>query len=93
MSDSEKKDEPIKYNLLFLNDDDLRVDFLISVLGNVFRMKPDQIIRAVETIRQDGRMIVAEGLTREIAETKQRAIELQFRNCGEPLRVVMEPVS
>jgi len=85
-----KVERPKVYKVILLNDDYTPREFVVGVLGAVFRMSPDQAQGVMLTAHRRGCCVVAV-YTREIAETKAtQAIDMAARQ-GYPLTFTTEP--
>ena len=81
---------PKVYKVILLNDDYTPREFVVGVLGAVFRMTLDEAHGVMLTAHRKGCCVVAV-YTREIAETKAtQAIEMAARE-GYPLMFTTEP--
>lgn len=80
---------PSLFRVLLLNDDYTTMDFVVSILENVFHKSPVEAAQIMLNVHKNG-MGLAGVYTREIAETKVAlVIELAVRN-GFPLKCRME---
>lgn len=85
-----RTERPKVYKVILLNDDYTPRDFVVGVLGAVFRMGEGEAQGVMLTAHMKGCCVVAV-YTREIAETKAtQAIEMAARQ-GYPLMFTTEP--
>ena len=85
-----KPARPPLFKVILVNDDYTPREFVVGVLGAVFRMTVDEAHGVMLTAHRKGCCVVAV-YTREIAETKAtQAIEMAARE-GYPLMFTTEP--
>ncbi len=85
-----RTERPKVYKVIVLNDDYTPREFVVGILGAVFRMTTGQAEGVMLTAHMKGCCVVAV-YTREIAETKAtQAIEMAARQ-GYPLMFTTEP--
>ena len=84
-----KTEEPGMYDVLFLNDDVTTVEFVISVLKQIFNKTQDEAIKITEAIHSNGQGIVGTYLF-EIAEQKHQEAIYVARTNGHPLNINLE---
>ncbi len=83
---------PALHRVLLVNDDFTPRDFVIVVLGAVFRMGPEGARGVMLTAHRRGCCVVAV-FTREVAETKAGQATAMGARAGYPLRFTTEPES
>jgi len=81
---------PPLYRVLLLNDDYTPMDFVVVLLEQVFAMDRDMATRIMMHVHTRG-VGVCGVYTREIAETKVRAVMEYARENQHPLQCTMEP--
>jgi len=82
---------PDMFNVIFLNDDFTPMDFVISLLVEVFNKDLSQAQAITMAIHEDGKA-VAGTFPHEIAEQKTSEAQIISRHNGHPLKITMEPV-
>ncbi len=87
---NEEYKEPVLYKIILHNDDYTTMDFVISILLEVFHKSAEEAKRLMLTVHNHGKAII--GIyTKEIAETKvDRTLKLA-KNAGYPLLCTFEP--
>ena len=86
---NEKVKEPSMYNVIYLNDDETTVEFVITTLVSVFSYQPQQDTDVTQKIHEHGSAVVAT-YPYEIAEQKGVEVTLLARNHNFPLQVKLE---
>ncbi len=81
--------EPSKYKVVMLNDDQTPMDWVMTVLQEIFKHSRDQSEKITLTIHQEGSGI-AGIYTYEIAEMKAIEATNLSRNQGFPLQVKVD---
>ena len=81
--------EPVKYKVVFLNDDGTPMEFVIDVLQNIYKHNYDTATNITLTIHNEGSGIVGV-YSHEIAEMKATETTSLARNHGFPLQVKIE---
>lgn len=81
---------PRLHKVILLNDDFTPRDFVVKVLGTVFRMTPAQAQGVMLTAHRRGVCVVGV-FTREIAETKADQATDMGRREGHPLTFTTAP--
>jgi ATP-dependent Clp protease adaptor protein ClpS len=81
--------EPIKYKVVLLNDDQTPVDWVVKVLTEIFKHTNDTAEKITLTIHNEGSG-VAGIYTFEIAEQKSIEATTASRNHGFPLQIKLE---
>jgi len=90
--DREDLQEPPLYKVLLHNDDYTTMDFVITILEEVFEKSTDDATRIMLNVHNDGQGI-AGVYTREIGETKVATVHRQARKNQYPLKCSLEQVS
>ena len=85
-----KTQRPKLHKVILINDDFTPREFVVTVLGGVFRMSRDQAYRVMMTAHQMGACVVAV-YTKDIAETKATEATDAGRKEGYPLLFTTEP--
>jgi len=81
--------EPSRYNVLFINDDYTPIDFVQSLLVDIFYHKVDEASELSKLIHEKGKAIVGT-YTYEVAEQKSIESTTMARSAGHPLQVTIE---
>ena len=81
--------EPKRYKVLFLNDDATPMEFVISILMEIFRHTETGAVEITNKIHTEGSGIVGV-YTHEIAEQKATETTSLARNAGFPLQVKLD---
>ncbi len=81
--------EPSLYKVLLHNDDYTSMEFVVSILENIFRKSTPEATRVMLDVHQQG-IGVAGVYTREICETKILLVHGLARKNDFPLRCSME---
>ena len=84
-----KSNEPPKYKVIFLNDDQTPIDWVVSILTEIFKHSNETAEKITLTIHTEGSG-VAGIYTYEIAEQKTIEATNASRNHGFPLQIKME---
>ena len=87
-----KLEKPRLYKVLLHNDDYTTRDFVVYVLTSVFHRPEPEAVQIMLHVHHNGTG-VAGVYTREVAETKVRAVERLAQEHEFPLRLSMEPES
>lgn len=88
----EETKEPPLYRVLLHNDNYTTMEFVISILIDVFRKQAEQAAAIMLAVHEKG--VGQCGVyTREIAETKVRLVHSRAKRAGFPLRATMEKLS
>jgi ATP-dependent Clp protease adaptor protein ClpS len=85
----QKSNEPLKYKVVFLNDDATPIDWVVRVLVDIFKHSAETAEKITLTIHTEGSG-VAGIYTYEIAEQKTIEATNASRNHGFPLQIKME---
>lgn len=83
---------PALHRVLLVNDDFTPRDFVVTVLGAIFRMGPERARGVMLTAHRRGCCVVAV-YTREVAETKAGQATAMGARASYPLRFTTEPES
>ncbi|MFV0420778.1 ATP-dependent Clp protease adapter ClpS [Oleidesulfovibrio sp.] len=83
--------EPRRYKVLLHNDDYTSMDFVVSVLMEIFRKNREQAMTIMLSVHEKG-VGVCGIYTAEVAETKVARVHARARTKGFPLRCSMEEV-
>jgi len=81
--------EPSLYNVIYMNDDQTSMEFVIESLRVVFNYNEDDAMNLTMKIHEEGSAVVAT-LPYEMAEQKGIEVTLLARNNGYPLNVKLE---
>lgn len=84
-----KKQDPVQYKVVLLNDDYTTMEFVIHVLESVFQKSPAESYRIMMAVHISGKG-VAGIYAWEVAETKVETVTSMARTAGFPLRAVAE---
>ena len=82
--------EPVRYNVIYINDEVTTQEFVIETLVLIFNYAHDAADEMTMKVHQDGSAVVAT-LPYEMAEQKGVEVTLLARNNGFPLAVKLEP--
>ncbi len=85
-----KTERPRLHKVILLNDDYTPREFVVAVLGAIFRMGEREAFNVMLTAHQKGCCVVAV-YTREVAETKAKEGTEAGRHAGFPLMFTTEP--
>lgn len=81
--------EPPLYRVLMHNDDKTTMDFVVTILCNVFNKDPEEATKIMWTIHTTG-LGVCGVYPREIAETRIGRVHSAASHAGFPLTCTME---
>jgi ATP-dependent Clp protease adaptor protein ClpS len=84
-----KAEEPLRYKVVLLNDNQTPVEWVIKVLTDIFKHTNDTAEKITLTIHNEGSGI-AGIYTYEIAEQKTIEATTESRNHGFPLQIKLE---
>jgi ATP-dependent Clp protease adaptor protein ClpS len=84
-----KKQDPLQYKVVLLNDDYTTMEFVVQVLESVFQKSPAEAYRVMMAVHLQGKG-VAGIYPWEVAETKVSVVTTMAREAGFPLRAVTE---
>jgi ATP-dependent Clp protease adaptor protein ClpS len=82
--------EPPMFKVIYLNDNQTTIEFVIETLMNFFNYTSETAIKITEDIHTAGSATVAV-LPYEIAEQKGIEVTVHARNQNYPLQVKLEP--
>ena len=88
--DRPKVERPKRFKVILWNDDYTPMEFVVSLLENVFSKSPSEATQLMLTIHRTG-MGIAGVYVLEIAETKVAAVHKLAEQRGYPLRAGSEP--
>jgi ATP-dependent Clp protease adaptor protein ClpS len=84
-----RKQEPLLYKVVLLNDDYTTMAFVVRVLESIFQKSPAEAYRIMMHVHVNGRGI-AGVYPWDVAETKAETVAAAARDAGYPLRAVTE---
>ena len=84
-----KKQEPILYKVVLLNDDYTTMEFVVQVLEQVFDKSPAEAYRVMMQVHVGGKGL-AGIYPWEVAETKVSTVQTLAKGAGFPLRAAIE---
>ena len=87
---NEELKEPPMFKVIYLNDNQTTMEFVVETLLNFFDYTPDTAVKITQDIHEAGSAVVAV-LPYEVAEQKGIEITLDARTAGFPLQVRLEP--
>ncbi len=90
ISVQEDLQEPPMFKLIYLNDNQTSMDFVIDSLVDIFEYSPVTAEKITLDIHEEGSAVVAV-LPYEIAEQKGVEVTVSARASGYPLQVKLEP--
>lgn len=82
--------EPPMFKVIYLNDNQTTMEFVIDTLMNFFNYTPDTAVEITHNIHEHGSATVAV-LPYEIAEQKGIEVTVYARSQDYPLQVKLEP--
>ena len=82
--------EPPMFKVIYLNDSQTTVEFVIETLMNFFDYTPDTAVKITQDIHEAGSAIVAV-LPYEVAEQQGIEVTVHARSNNYPLQVKLEP--
>ena len=85
-----KIQEPPMFKVIYLNDSQTTVEFVIETLMSFFDYTPDTAVKITQDIHEAGSAIVAV-LPYEVAEQKGIEVTVHARSNNYPLQVKLEP--
>jgi ATP-dependent Clp protease adaptor protein ClpS len=85
-----KIQEPPMFKVIYLNDSQTTMEFVIETLMNFFNYTPETAVKITEDIHVSGSATVAV-LPYEIAEQKGIEVTVHARSQNYPLQVKLEP--
>ena len=87
---NEELKEPPMFKVIYLNESQTTVEFVIETLMNFFDYTPDTAVKITQDIHEAGSAIVAV-LPYEVAEQKGIEVTVHARSNNYPLQVKLEP--
>ena len=84
-----QKQDPTLYRVVLLNDDYTTMEFVITVLEEVFQKSPAEAFQIMMHVHVNGRGI-AGVYSWEVAETKVEKVIAMARDAGFPLKAITE---
>jgi ATP-dependent Clp protease adaptor protein ClpS len=81
--------EPGKYAVVYLNDEQTPMDFVVNSLIKHFQYNQEQAMKMTNTIHNDGKGVVAM-YNFEIAEQKATEVKVDAVQNGHPLEIKVE---
>ena len=85
-----KIQEPPMFKVIYLNDNQTSMEFVVETLMNFFNYTPETAVKITEEIHISGSATVAV-LPYEIAEQKGIEVTVHARSQNYPLQVKLEP--
>lgn len=84
--------EPPMFKVIYLNDNQTSMEFVIETLLDFFNYTPDTAVKITQDIHETGSAVVAV-LPYEVAEQKGIEVTVSARSQNYPLQVKLEPES
>jgi ATP-dependent Clp protease adaptor protein ClpS len=84
--------EPPMFKVIYLNDNQTTVEFVVETLLNFFDYTADTAVKITQDIHETGSAVVAV-LPYEVAEQKGIEVTVHARSNNYPLQVKLEPES
>ncbi len=84
-----KKQEPVRYKVILLNDDYTTMEFVVAVMEQVFQKSSAEAFRVMMQVHLNGSG-VAGVYSYEVAETKVETVTTLARHAEFPLRATIE---
>lgn len=91
LSVKEYRCAPHRFAVVLLNDDYTTMDFVVSLLMNVFMLSHTRAMAIMMLVHQQGRGVCGV-FQKDIAETRCQQVIHCAAEAGYPLRCVVEPV-
>lgn len=85
----QKQKPPSKFHVILLNDDFTPMDFVVSVLEDIFHKNTDEAVKIMLEIHHQGRGICGT-YPRDIAETKRHDVLALCAKAQHPLQCIVE---
>ena len=85
-----RTERPRLYKVVLENDDYTPREFVVAVLGTVFRMSGEESYHVMMTAHRKGSCVVAV-YAKDVAESKAKEANGLGREAGHPLRFTCEP--
>jgi ATP-dependent Clp protease adaptor protein ClpS len=92
ISTSQELKEPPLFKLIYLNDNQTTMEFVVETLINFFDYTAQTAVKITDDINQEGSAVVAV-LPFEIAEQKGIEVTVCARSNNFPLQIKLEPES
>lgn len=89
---NEELKEPPMFKVIYLNDNQTTVEFVIETLLNFFNYNTDTAVKITQDIHEAGSAVVAV-LPYEVAEQKGIEVTVHARSNNYPLQIKLEPES
>ena len=91
VADREEAAQPKMFKVMLLNDDYTSMDFVVSILEQIFSKSPAEATQIMMAVHKSGRGLC--GIyAKQIAETKVLQVHDESSRADFPLRCVMEEV-
>lgn len=87
---NEELREPPMFKVIYLNDNQTTVEFVIETLLNFFNYNADTAVKITQDIHEAGSAVVAV-LPYEVAEQKGIEVTVHARSNNYPLQIKLEP--
>ena len=85
----EKVKEPKRYNVIMFNDDFTTMDFVVSILIEIFHMNAISAETIMMSVHKSGKAVIGT-YTYDVAVTKVRLSMNRAREAGYPFRMTVE---
>ena len=85
----EKVKEPKRYNVIMFNDDFTTMDFVVSILIEIFHMNAISAEAIMMSVHKSGKAVIGT-YTYDVAVTKVRLAMNRAREAGYPFRMTVE---
>ena len=82
--------EPPMFKVIYLNDNQTSMEFVIETLLDFFNYTPDTAVKITQDIHETGSAVVAV-LPYEVAEQKGIEVTVSARSQNYPLQIKLEP--
>ena len=89
---NEELKEPPMFKVIYLNDNQTTVEFVIETLLNFFNYNTDTAVKITQDIHEAGSAVVAV-LPYEVAEQKGIEVTVHARSNNYPLQIKLDPES
>lgn len=90
LKDKQKVERPRRYKVLLLNDNYTTMEFVVSILIDVFRRSEYEAVQIMLSVHENGTG-VAGVYVKSIAESKVKTVHERAREMEFPLRCALEP--
>lgn len=91
VSDRQQTVLPKRYGVFLLNDDYTTMDFVVSVLKEIFLLNEEQSVAVMLLVHHEGKGLCGT-YTRDIAQTKQQQVMQRAKAEGHPLQCIVEEI-